>query len=161
MHEYLHDCNDASGHEHSSDFYKEFHDIVSNSLESFSYDAVRCYLSERKKAGFKYRTGELKALDLVTVESIDTSGALAGSTGAADGVATPHTRRDSLALLGSTVPIAASAQKAAAELEAANALGFDTVAQMKDHQVWLNSPQYRAWKVNMTTAFVMHRSTPQ
>lgn len=76
-HEYIHDGNDSEGHDHQPEFYKEFHDLISdcNQVHDFTYRAATMYVSERLKAGFKMRNGDLSALDALTVEQVEESSA--------------------------------------------------------------------------------------
>lgn len=76
VHEYMHDADDSTGHGHPAEFYERFHRVMSDVNEAFgfSYEATRCYLSARRKAGLKMRAGDLHTLDLVgTVEEVASS----------------------------------------------------------------------------------------
>jgi len=65
VHEYCHQEDSSTGHGHPAEFYERYHDITAEHLHSWVYDAVRSYLSERRRAGLRMRSAELGALDMV------------------------------------------------------------------------------------------------
>lgn len=79
LHEYLHDSDDSSGHDHPAEFYEKFHDLLSNDrrMQSFTYEAARSFLAARRKAGAKMRSGDLHTLDTLLIEDI---GSIEGAT---------------------------------------------------------------------------------
>jgi len=69
IHEYMHSSDDSTGHGHPAEFYEAYHDATANKLHSMTYDAVRLYITERRRAGLKMRGGDLTAVDLVGVDA--------------------------------------------------------------------------------------------
>lgn len=67
LHEFLHDNDSGTGHGHPQEFYQAFHDHA-KVIGEFAYNAVRLYVSERRRAGMPLRSGEAHAMDMLALQ---------------------------------------------------------------------------------------------
>lgn len=68
-HEYAHERDSSTGHGHPAEFFEQYHDTTIDNLHGWTFNAVSRYISARKKAGHKMRSGDLQSLDLLTLET--------------------------------------------------------------------------------------------